>query len=247
MNHLTGQQSQILNAYTYDAFGNMLSAREQRGNPFRYAGEMQDTLTGHYYLRARFYNPQIARFTQEDTYRGDGLNLYAYVANNPIRYVDPSGYMCEVKGDVYDQKVSGVNGVALYRKMGMEEINSTLNDKTLQTAIHGSDSDKWITTSLNKLIASSSQGGFNNYAVAKGTKEGVVEFIVSKDYYKYVQETAVPQRGSRKSRSIKYHYEGLPKKGPDINYGITPTELDKFNHPDNLLSVRLLEDTLKIK
>ncbi|MDQ0173349.1 AHH domain-containing protein [Paenibacillus tundrae] len=59
-------------------------------------------MTGHYYLRARFYNPQIARFTQEDTYRGDGLNLYAYVANNPIRYVDPSGYMCEVKGDVYD-------------------------------------------------------------------------------------------------------------------------------------------------
>ena len=90
--HLTGQQGQILNAYTYDAFGNMLSAREQRGNPFRYAGEMQDALTGHYYLRARFYNPQIARFTQEDTYRGDGLNLYAYVANNPIRYVDPSGY-----------------------------------------------------------------------------------------------------------------------------------------------------------
>jgi RHS repeat-associated protein len=99
--HLTGQQGQILNAYTYDAFGNMLSAREERSNPFRYAGEMQDALTGHYYLRARFYNPLIARFTQEDTYRGDGLNLYAYVANNPIRYVDPSGYMCEVKGDVW--------------------------------------------------------------------------------------------------------------------------------------------------
>jgi len=85
-------QGEILNAYTYDAFGNMLSAREQRVNPFRYAGEIQDALTGHYYLRARFYNPLIARFTQEDTYRGDGLNLYAYVANNPIRYVDPSGY-----------------------------------------------------------------------------------------------------------------------------------------------------------
>jgi len=84
--HLTGQEGQILNAYTYDAFGNTLSAREQRVNPFRYAGEMQDALTGHYYLRARFYKPLIARITQEDTYRGDGLNLYAYVANNPIRY-----------------------------------------------------------------------------------------------------------------------------------------------------------------
>lgn len=29
---------------------------------------------------------------QEDEYRGDGLNLYAFCANNPVMYVDPSGY-----------------------------------------------------------------------------------------------------------------------------------------------------------
>lgn len=28
---------------------------------------------------------------QEDTYRGDGLNLYAYCANNSVVYYDPSG------------------------------------------------------------------------------------------------------------------------------------------------------------
>lgn len=33
----------------------------------------------------------IGRFTQEDTYRGDGLNLYAYCAGNPVYYVDPNG------------------------------------------------------------------------------------------------------------------------------------------------------------
>ncbi len=95
-----------------------MSAREQRGNSFRYAGEMQDALTGHYYLRARFYNPQIARFTQEDTYRGDGLNLYAYVANNPIRYVDPSGYMCEDKGNVYDPNNRLIPGTPGYTTKG---------------------------------------------------------------------------------------------------------------------------------
>ena len=34
----------------------------------------------------------IARFTQEDVYRGDGLNLYVYVVNNPLLWIDPSGY-----------------------------------------------------------------------------------------------------------------------------------------------------------
>lgn len=34
----------------------------------------------------------VARFTQEDVYRGDGLNLYVYVVNNPLLWFDPSGY-----------------------------------------------------------------------------------------------------------------------------------------------------------
>ena len=87
----------MVNRYRYDAFGNTVEAKEQIPNRFRYAGEQFDAVTGQYYLRARFYNPVVGRFTQEDTYRGDGLNLYAYVANNPINYVDPSGYCGESK------------------------------------------------------------------------------------------------------------------------------------------------------
>jgi hypothetical protein len=33
----------------------------------------------------------------EDTYYGDGLNLYAYCHNNPVGYIDPSGHICEDK------------------------------------------------------------------------------------------------------------------------------------------------------
>ena len=58
-----------------------------------YTGQMYDGAAVQYYLRARFYNPAIGRFMQEDTYRGDGLNLYAYCANNPVIYYDPSGYI----------------------------------------------------------------------------------------------------------------------------------------------------------
>ena len=51
-----------------------------------------------YYLRARYYNPVVGRFLQEDVYEGDGLNLYAYCGNNPVRYYDPGGY---VSIDIY--------------------------------------------------------------------------------------------------------------------------------------------------
>lgn len=58
-----------------------------------YSSEQYDQITQQYYLRARYYNPSVARFTQEDLYRNDGLNLYAYCNNNPIMFVDPSGCM----------------------------------------------------------------------------------------------------------------------------------------------------------
>ena len=72
---------------------------------------MMDAVTGQYYLRARFYNPVIARFLSEDTYYGDGLNLYAYCHNNPVRYVDPSGHeglICSKKyGELKKKETEG--------------------------------------------------------------------------------------------------------------------------------------------
>ena len=94
---ITDCHGTVLNHYAYDAFGNRTVEEETVENRFGFAGEMLDAVTGQYYLRARFYNPVIARFLSEDTYYGDGLNLYAYCHNNPVRYVDPSGHICEKK------------------------------------------------------------------------------------------------------------------------------------------------------
>jgi RHS repeat-associated protein len=89
---IVDDKGKILNKYTYDPFGNLRESLERTDNKYKYAGQQYDQITDHYYLRSRYYAPQIGRFVQEDTFRGDGLNLYAYVANNPLKYVDPSGY-----------------------------------------------------------------------------------------------------------------------------------------------------------
>lgn len=97
MTQVLDAQGTVVNSYTYDAFGNTLSQTEGVQNIFKYAGEQYDETLGKYYLRARYYDPANGRFTQEDTYRGDGNNLYTYVHNNPLKYVDPTGHASEGK------------------------------------------------------------------------------------------------------------------------------------------------------
>ncbi|MFZ5392262.1 MAG: RHS repeat-associated core domain-containing protein, partial [Patescibacteria group bacterium] len=48
---------------------------------------------GFYYMRARYYDPEVRRFISEDPigFNGGDLNLYAYVGNNPTMFVDPTG------------------------------------------------------------------------------------------------------------------------------------------------------------
>lgn len=87
----------LLNQYQYDLWGNTLSAIETIDNPFRYSGEYWDDSVKLQYLRARWYQPTMGRFINEDTYEGKlnnplSLNLYTYVENNPLIYVDPTGH-----------------------------------------------------------------------------------------------------------------------------------------------------------
>src|SRR5438094_811233 len=61
-------------------------------NPFRFAARQLDSETGLYYMRARYYDPQLGRFVSEDPIGlAGGINAYAYTGDNPVNGRDPSG------------------------------------------------------------------------------------------------------------------------------------------------------------
>jgi len=100
----------ISDTYNYEAFGEILNQSGSTENNYLYAGEQRDSDLELDYLRARYLDAGIARFTQMDTWMGKSmdpvtLNKYLYANSDPARYVDPSGRSGTLSG-----MMTGVKG-----------------------------------------------------------------------------------------------------------------------------------------
>jgi RHS repeat-associated protein len=89
---LTDDMGAVQTQYTYEPFGAASLTGTADANPFQYTGRENDG-TGLYYYRARYYHPTLQRFLSEDPigFEGGDVNLYGYVANNPLTFIDPLG------------------------------------------------------------------------------------------------------------------------------------------------------------
>ena len=102
--NLQGDVVSILNAggtsvaeYSYNAWGKVLSATGTMAaiNPIRYRGYYFDSDSGLYYLKSRYYDPNLQRFINSDGQLAKedfvGANLFAYCLNNPVNLSDEAG------------------------------------------------------------------------------------------------------------------------------------------------------------
>ena len=103
----TDNYGNVIYTYQYDSFGTELppagNISTTSNNPFRFGGEYYDWERGEYYLRARSFSPRLGRFTQPDPFWNihnmqsspaaimQSANLFVFVMNNPVRWLDPSG------------------------------------------------------------------------------------------------------------------------------------------------------------
>lgn len=127
--------------YTYDPFGNTSSTGEASNNASKYTGR-EDDGTGLYYYRARYYSPSLQRFISQDPMgpnAGD-TNLYAYVGNDPVNFIDPSG-LCSV---------------SLQDLQGLNRSSQLTSARQIVTRFNAAFTDFW-----NRLHAN---GGLNSCA-----------------------------------------------------------------------------------
>jgi RHS repeat-associated protein len=93
---LTDQETTVVWDRAYLPYGETFTGTGTTENTHQYTAKALEAATGLYYYGARYHNPNIGRFMSVDPAGADptdpqSWNRYAYVQNNPLKYVDPDG------------------------------------------------------------------------------------------------------------------------------------------------------------
>ncbi|MFJ4030156.1 RHS repeat-associated core domain-containing protein [Paenarthrobacter sp. NPDC089989] len=88
---LTDSTGATIATFTFDANGKPTTKTGSGDTVLRWNGQIQDTDTGLYYLRARYYDPTTAQFLSADPLASITRDIYTYAKNNPLNLSDPLG------------------------------------------------------------------------------------------------------------------------------------------------------------
>lgn len=119
------QNKYVINEYSVQGanYSNTLIKSSERIDKLGYNGEVEDNFNLQY-LRARYYNQEDTRFISEDTYRGSvgdviSHHLYAFVANDGVNNIDPSGHNYAVDDGNGSSNIQRINGYVVEKVSGL--------------------------------------------------------------------------------------------------------------------------------
>jgi RHS repeat-associated protein len=101
----------IIQQIDYDEFGNIAQDTNPAFQPFGFAGGIYDQHTKLTRFGARDYDAETGRWTAKDPilFNGGDSNLYGYVLNDPMNFIDPDGKVklhFGTKESLTDQQIS---------------------------------------------------------------------------------------------------------------------------------------------
>jgi RHS repeat-associated protein len=172
---VTNSGGTLVESTSYDPWGEVLSGGTQ--SKFGYTGQENDSETGLNYYGARYYGSDVRRFTQPDKliqniYNPQMLNRYSYAANNPLKYVDPSGHAIVFSGGKISSTYFSQPQQQKKPQTVQQFINGTTQPSKKQNTTTSSNS--------NTVVRSGSNNGGSSSGVGSPQGSGAVSVLGSK-------------------------------------------------------------------
>ncbi len=113
---MTGSTGLVTDRFQYGPYGELLGHTGSTDTPFQFNGRygVQTDLNGLLYMRARYYDPTIRRFINQDPTLGTialgiTLNRFAFANGNPVSFMDPFG-LCAQQNDPLQTRIANLAG-----------------------------------------------------------------------------------------------------------------------------------------
>ncbi|MDD3145060.1 MAG: hypothetical protein PHV23_03020 [Candidatus Gracilibacteria bacterium] len=237
---ITDSSGNIVVSYDYDSFGNFeITSGADNGNTRLYTGREHDSEIGLYYLRARYYNSELGRFISRDPIDiSDDVNLYSYVGNNGVNFVDRSGFESkQLQEDINNKNTFVIKLVA----RGLNNDYKGLENYLIHTFIDITSYGK------NGIINNYTIGGYWN--TVTGELDG--EFNKKVDLYWngiILDSKIIPNpkgiEGYEFTQNILNEYYEYEKKQKDYWIGGAITNTNNFGNCNNYSTTILTNSAL---
>lgn len=204
----------IVKRVDYDSFGNILSDTNPSFNvPFGFAGGLHDRDTGLVRFGLRDYDPAIGRWTAKDPidFVGSDVNLFGYVGNNPVKWIDPFGLEFEddivisLTGSTYEDAMNSAKNELTNQARSFEDVRKK-NMYVAKKMAGYCSGKKNILDKIRGLLESMPPSGDINDLITT-ILSGLIQ--LESKYYDYSEDKYLEEYINYRNEVNPYYYPGI--------------------------------------